>query len=59
MLPRVLPEIRQLLQLLNIKKIGDWFLIEFGTTIKLYGFVHPPYILPTFLNPKVFSLELI
>ena len=58
MLPRVLPEIRQLLQLLNIKKIGDWFLIEFGTTIRLYGFVHPP-VLPAFLTPRVLSLELI
>ena len=43
----------------NSKKIGDWFLIEFGTTIRLYGLVHPPSILPSFLTPRVFSLELI
>ena len=49
-LPRVLLEMRQLLQLSNNKKIGYWFLIEFGTTIRLYGFIHPPYILPTFLT---------
>ena len=41
------------------KKIGDWFLIEFGTTIRLYGFIHPPYVLPAFLTLKIFSLELI
>ena len=28
-------------------------------TIRLYGFVHPTYILPTFLTARVFSLELI
>ena len=39
--------------------IGDWFLIEFGTIIRLYGFVHQPYILPAFLTTKFFSLELI
>ena len=58
-LPRVLPEMRQLLQILNSKKRGDWFLTEFGTTMRLYGFVHPPYVLPAFLTLKVFSLELI
>ena len=58
-LPRVFPEMRQMMQLLNSKKIGDWFLTEFATTIRLYGFMHPPYILPTFLTTRVFSLELI
>ena len=58
-LPRVFPEMRQLLQMSNSKKIGNWFLIEFGTTIRLYGFVHPPYIMPAFLTSRVFSLELI
>ena len=57
--PRVLPEMRQMLQLLNNKKIGDWFLIEFEMTIRLYGFIHPPYVLPNFLTPRVFSIELI
>ena len=32
---------------------------EFGTIIRLYSFVHQPYILPTFLAVRVFSLELI
>ena len=50
---------RQMLQLSKIKKIGDWFLSNFGTTIRLYGFVHPPYILQAFLTPRIFFLELI
>ena len=41
-LPRVFPEMRQMIQLSNSKKIGDWFHTEFGMTIRLYGFVHPP-----------------
>ena len=57
--PRVLLEMRKMLQMTNSKNMGDWFLIEFGTTIRLYGFVHPPYILLAFLTPRVFSLELI
>ena len=58
-LPRVLLEMSEMLQLSNSKNIGDWFLTEFGTTIRLYGFVHPPYVLPAFLTPRIFSLELI
>ena len=50
---------RQMLQLSKSKMIGDWFLSEFGTTIRLYGFVHPPYILPAFLTHPIFFLELI
>ena len=37
--------------------IGDWFLLEFETIIRLYGFVHQPYILPTFLKTKTFYSE--
>ena len=33
--------------------------MEEGTIIRVYGFVHQPYILPSFLNPRIFSLELI
>ena len=58
-LPRVLPEMRKMLQLSKGRRIGDSFLSDFGTTIRLYGFVHLPYILPAFLTPKIFWLELI
>ena len=58
-LPRVLPELRQMLQLSKCRRIGDWFLSYFGTTIILYGFVHSPHILPAFLTPRIFYLELI
>ena len=33
--------------------------MEEGNAIKVYGFFHQPYILPAFLTPMVFALELI
>ena len=48
-----------MLQLYPSKRIGDWFLTESKTLIRLYGFVHQPYILPAFLKISIFSLELI
>ena len=58
-LPRVLPKMKEVLQLSHSKMIGDWFLTEFGTIIRLYGFVHQPHVLPAFLTVRIFSLELI
>ena len=39
-LPRVLPKMRKILQLSHSKMIGDWFLAEFGTIIRIYDFMH-------------------
>ena len=33
--------------------------MEEGTVVRVYVVVHPPYVLPTFLTPRIFSLELI
>ena len=57
--PRVLPDIENILHFSTNRRIGDWFLFENGTMIRLYVFTHPPYMFPTFLNPRVFSVELI
>ena len=40
-------------------KIGDWFLLEEQTIIRAYGVTHETYILPTFLTPRIFSLEVV
>ena len=56
-LPRVLLEMKETLQLSPSKMIGDWLLSESGTIIRLYGFVHQPYVLPSFLTTNIFSLE--
>ena len=58
-LPRVLPEMKEILQFSPERRIGYWFLSEYGIVIRVYGFVHQPYILPAFLTVRVFSLELI
>ena len=58
-LPRVLREMRDILQFSIDSRVGDWFLFENGIVIILYGFTHPPYLFPSFLTPKVFSMDLI
>ena len=50
---------REMMYLSPSKRIRDWFLTEFETVIRLYGFVHQPYVLPSFLKVRIFSLELI
>ena len=50
---------KEFLQFSPDKRIGDWFLLEEHTIIKVYGFTHEPYILPTFLTLRILSLELI
>ena len=58
-MPRVLPEMKETLKLSPSKRIGVWFLSDSKTIIRLYGFVHQPYIIPTFLTTTVFYLEFI
>ena len=54
-LPRVLSEMKNLLQFSPDKMIGDSFLFDQGTLIRLYGFVHQPYLFPAFSTPRVFQ----
>ena len=56
-MPRVFPEMKETLQLSPSKRIGDWFLSESETIIRLYGFMHQPYILPSFFTTRIVSLE--
>ena len=67
-LPRVSPKMKEILQFSPYRRIGDWFLLEENTIIRVYSFTHEPYgysftheryILPSFLTPRLFSLELI
>ena len=51
---------KNILHLSIEKRTGDWFLFVQGTVIRFYGFVHHPYfIFPSFLTPRLFSMELI
>ena len=40
-------------------RIGDWFLFLKYIVIRVYGFEHQPYMLPSFLTPQIFSLEVL
>ena len=39
--------------------IGYWFLFKDYTIIRVYGLEENPYRLPTFLTPRIFSLEVL
>ena len=54
-LPRVLLEMKKLLQLSPERRVGDWFLSMNNTVIRVYGFIHQLYVLLTFLTLKMFA----
>jgi len=56
-LPRIPPSIRNVLQLSPDMRMGDWFLHQFYTVIKVYDFEGEPYMLPEFLTDRIFALE--
>ena len=55
-LPRVSKDMRNKLQMIN-NHVGDWFLYKDFTVITVYGFTEAPYMLPSFLIPRLFALE--
>ena len=56
-LPRVLEEMRCLMQSSPEERVGDWFLYRGYTVLRVYGFTGQPYRLPSFLTPRIFALE--
>ena len=56
-LPRVLEEMKLMLQSSLEDKIGDWFLYKDFNVLMVYGFNGEPYRLPIFLTPRIFALE--
>ena len=58
-LPRVLEDMRVMLQSSSEGKTGDWCLHKEFTVIRVYGFTEEPYKLPDLLTPRVFALEFI
>ena len=55
-LPRVIDIMKINLQI-GSEIIGDWFLYDEYTEIRLYGFTGNPFLLPAFLTNRIFSLE--
>ena len=56
-LPRVLKDMKFLMQSSPEDRVRDWFLHKYCTVLRIYGFTGEPYKLPGFLTPRVFSLE--
>ena len=38
-------------------RVGDWFLYRGYTVLRIYGFTGQPYRLPSFLTPRIFTLD--
>jgi len=56
-LPRVLDEMRSLMQSSPEDRVGDWFLYRDYTMLRIYGLNGQPYRIPSFLTSRIFALE--
>ena len=56
-LPRVLEEMKVMMQSSPKDRFGDWFLYKDFTVLRVYGFTGEPYRLHVFLTPRIFALE--
>ena len=57
--PRVPQQFQNYLHPQTENQIGDWFLYLVYTMMRVYGSEDQPYRLPTFLTPRIFSLEVL
>ena len=56
-LPRVLEEMKVMMQSSPEYRIGDWFLNKDCIILRVYGFTGEPYRKPVFLTPRIFAVE--
>ena len=56
-LPRVLEEMKSMMQSSPEDRVGDWFLYKDFTVLRIYGFTGEPYRLPAFITSRIFALE--
>lgn len=54
---RISDDIKRILQLSKQYKVGDWYLCQNHTEIRIYGCELPPFKLPKYLPMRLFSLE--
>ena len=55
--PRISDDIKRILQLSKQYKIGDWYLYQNHTEIRIYGCELRPFKLPKYVPMRLFSLE--
>jgi hypothetical protein len=56
---RINEEIQRILHLSDLTKMGDWYLYQNHTEIRIYGCELAPYKLPKYLPVRIFTLEYI
>ena len=57
--PQINYEVQRILHLSDHTKIGDWYLYQDYTEIRVYGCELAPYNMPKYLPVRIFSLEYI
>jgi hypothetical protein len=57
--PQINDEVQRILHLSDNTKIGDWYLYQDYTDIRVYGWELTPYKMPKYLPARIFSLEYI
>lgn len=55
--PKISQDIKRVLQLSKQSKVGDWYLYQNHTEIRIYGCQLAPYKLPKYLPMRLFALE--
>lgn len=55
--PKISADIRRFPQLSKQYKVGDWYLYQNHTEIRIYGCELPPYKFPKYLPMRLFALE--
>jgi len=55
--PRISGDMRKILQLSKQYRIGDWYLYQNHTEIRIYGCELCPFKLPRYVPMRIFSLE--
>ena len=55
--PNIFLDLRKLLQLNPNTRDEDLYMFENHTMLRIYGFEEDPYMLPTFLSPRIYALK--
>ena len=57
--PQINDEVQRILHLSDNAKIGDWYLYQNHTEIRVFGCELAPYKLPKYVSVRIFALEYI
>jgi len=57
--PIISEEMKSITQLIDQARIGDWYLYQNYTELRVYGCELAPYKLPKFLPMRIFAMEYI